>query len=126
MRPSADAMADLLVNRYKLARLTKLSLIACWGGGEAYDPSSVNRSFAQRLHWLLLKTYQIETELTARTERMVTKPSGQHFVRRPDGVGVKGPMEHQQFGAKYIFSWRNGFQTIRPAYGHDLDLLFGD
>jgi hypothetical protein len=134
-----DTLASFLVNKCKLARVTRISLVACYAGGDfvAYMPPE--HSFAAKFQLLLGRPYGVFTEVTARTSSVksaqdntreltkhgyVTETKSYRTVWQNNEpfaypqIG-KGTWEHRRIGGKYRFFWASqsqGGQKIERVY----------
>jgi hypothetical protein len=121
----ADRLASFLVNKCKLTHVTRISLVACYAGGDfvAFLPPA--QSFASKFHYLLGHPYGVFTEVTARTSS-VKSVEDRTSVLTKDGFATetkshravwkndepfadpktgKGKWAHRGTDRKYRFFW---------------------
>jgi hypothetical protein len=115
---SPGALAFDLKYDFGLRRVGKISLVACYAGGN-YDRDQrecLNDSFADRFHRALLLLEVLPAYLTARTGAMTTKHNEEGKVERRVYAGD----ELLRKGAamtKFVWTYRrDGLREIEPVY----------
>lgn len=121
-----DEMGILLVDTFKLKKVTRISVLACMGGGNPADPRSVSlKSFAQVFHKWLGRKRNIFTEVTARTKWLnsskVHGEKGRRLAWVPSEEGAlpssgKGEWKYRAPDTKYLWYWDNGQQMVKLVY----------
>jgi hypothetical protein len=126
---TGERMARLLVDRFGLRKVTRISLLACYGGGDQaerfpgapYHIPSV-KCFAQEFHYALGREKNVRTEVTARTGVANSEMgTGKRQVWVPNELGAqpesgKGEYKHKAPGTKVLWYWENGQQRVRQVY----------
>ena len=105
---SPEALAELVKIGCRIRRVTKISLLACYGGGNTDSAQGqpghlgASESFAKRFHEQLVLAStgrQLFVDLSARTRGMSTDVNGVRKALMPDNTEVRSA------DTKYLFSW---------------------
>jgi Peptidase C80 family len=109
-----------------LTAIKRISVVGCWSAGVSaiYPLPPVTladvpaRTFAQKLHWDLLKLHNVFTEVAARVTRVSVRHDGIKRTRSgaPDDTGRPGQQIWRQPRTKVIYRWVNGNQDLSFAY----------
>jgi hypothetical protein len=122
-------MATLLVDRFGLRKVTRISVLACCAGGDSTDafpgawylqiPSV--KCFAQEFHEFLGRQKGVYTQVTARTGIVKSKDDGRRVVWFPNEPGAgptsgNGEWKHKAPGTKLLWYWEMGQQRVKEVY----------
>jgi hypothetical protein len=126
-------MARLLTDRLGLRKVTRISLVSCFAGGDSSDSmpgawyfqqSSDVKCFAQKFHEYLGRMRNVYTQVTARTGIMKSDEAvnnGRRLVWFPNEAGAgpetkQGEWKHKAPGTKLLWYWESGQQRVKQVY----------